>query len=138
MYTFLLVVITAVALLLCVIILMQSGKGGGLAAEFGGASSSTDSFMGGRQAANVLTRSTWVLGGAFLGLALLLGVLTARRSAPLESILRSEFEQTSPTAQPTSVLDTEQQEPVGASETQDEGQSVPAVPTETPDEGDGN
>jgi len=134
MYTFLIVVITALALLLCVIILMQSGKGGGLAAEFGGASSSTDSFIGGRQAANVLTRATWILGGAFMGLALLLGIMTARRSAPVESILRSEFEQAAPTGQPTSVLDTEQQTPTGVETQPADG---PPADTQEP-EGDGN
>lgn len=106
MYTLLLVLISVVALLLIFIILMQSGKGGGLAAEFGGASSSTDSFMGGRQAANFLTRATWVGGSAFLVLALILAVLSARQSAPPESILRDGFGQTAP---PTSVLDAEGQ-----------------------------
>ena len=134
MYTFLVAMIIIVALLLSVIILMQSGKGGGLAAEFGGASSSTDSFIGGRQAANVLTRSTWILGGVFLGLAMLLGVMTARRSGPVESILRSEFEQTAPTDQPTSVLDTEQRTPTGISDAPPEGEAAPATPAPAPDE----
>ena len=136
MYTFLIVLISIVAFLMIVIILMQSGKGGGLAAEFGGASSSTDSFIGGRQAANVLTRSTWILGGTFLGLALLLGVLTARRSAPVESILRSEFEQTTPTQQPTSILESEQQTPTGIGDEPVEGEEAPAAPAESPAEDD--
>lgn len=106
MFNLLVALISIDAILLIFIILMQSGKGGGLAAEFGGASSSTDSFMGGRQAASFLTRATWIGGGIFMGLALLLAVLSARQSAPPESILRDGFGQTAP---PTSVLEGEGQ-----------------------------
>ena len=88
MFTFLVVLISMIALLLCVVILIQAGKGGGLAASFGGASSSTDSFMGGRQAANALTKISWYGGGSFLFLALVLTVLSARPDAAPESILR--------------------------------------------------
>ena len=105
MFTILTVLISLLALFLIAIILLQSGKGGGLAAEFGGASSSTDSIMGGRQAANVLTRATWSGGGLFLGLALLLTIISARGTGPAESILRSEFQ--APAGAPTSVLDSE-------------------------------
>ncbi len=105
MFTILVILISLLALFLIAIILLQSGKGGGLAAEFGGASSSTDSIMGGRQAANVLTRTTWIGGGLFLGLALLLAIITARGTGPAESILRSEFQ--APAGAPTSVLDSE-------------------------------
>ena len=45
-------------------------------------------------------------GGVFMGLALMLAVLSARQSAPPESILRDGFGQTAP---PTSVLDAEEQ-----------------------------
>ena len=88
MFTFLIVLISLIALVLCVMILIQSGKGGGLAASFGGASSSTDSFMGGRQAANALTKMSWYGGGSFLFLALVLTVLSASPDAAPESILR--------------------------------------------------
>lgn len=88
MFAFLIALISLLAILLCTIILIQSGKGGGLAASFGGASSSTDSFMGGRQAATALTKMTWVGGGLFLFLALVLAVLSSQPSASPESILR--------------------------------------------------
>ncbi len=88
MYPFLIALIGVLAVLLVVIVLLQSGKGGGLAASFGGASSSTDSFMGGRQAATALTKGTWIGGGLFLFLALVLAVLSARPSAAPQSILR--------------------------------------------------
>lgn len=88
MFTFLIVLISLIALVLCVMILLQSAKGGGLAASFGGASSSTDSFMGGRQAANALTKMSWYGGGSFLFLSLVLTVLSARPDTAPESILR--------------------------------------------------
>lgn len=138
MFILLVVLISLLALFLITIILLQSGKGGGLAAEFGGASSSTDSIMGGRQAANVLTRATWIGGALFLALSLLLAVLSARTTGPTESILRSEFE--TPTAAPTSVLDTEGEAP--PSMLQDDaaaGEAQQPAPAEAvpPEEGEG-
>lgn len=122
MYTLLIILISLLAILLMVIILLQSGKGGGLAATFGGASSSTDSFMGGRQAANVLTRLTWTGGGVFLFLALVLAVLSSRAGSAPESILQEGL---GPTPQvpeaPTSVLESETTPPPT-------GQDTGAVP----------
>jgi len=105
MLTFLIVLISLVALFIILIVLLQSGKGGGLAAEFGGASSSTDSIVGGRQAANMLTRASWISGGVFLALALLVGILSSRSTTAPTSILRSEFQ--TPAGAPASVLDSE-------------------------------
>ncbi|MEN8143595.1 MAG: preprotein translocase subunit SecG [Gemmatimonadota bacterium] len=104
MFSFLVITITVMSILMIVVILMQSGKGGGLAATFGGASSSTDSFIGGRQAANLLTKSTWIGGGLFLFLSLILSILSSQSSQPGSSILRSEFEAA---PAPSSLLDTE-------------------------------
>lgn len=120
MYASLIVVMSVLALLLCVIILLQAGKGGGLAATFGGASSSTESFMGGRQAATALTRLTWIGGGVFLFLALVLAVLSSRGSGTPESILRQGLGpvQEVPEA-PASVLESEATEglpPAGGGE----------------------
>lgn len=108
MFTLLIVLISLLAVLLCVIILLQAGKGGGLASTFGGASSSTESFMGGRQAATALTRLTWIGGGVFLFLSLVLAVLSAGGSGSPASILREGMgpSQQVP-AQPTSILETE-------------------------------
>ena len=139
MFTILVVLISLLSLFLIAIILLQSGKGGGLAAEFGGASSSTDSIMGGRQAANVLTRATWIGGGLFLALSLLLAVIAARGTGPAESILRSEFQ--TPAAAPTSVLDAEG-EGAPPSMLQDDaagGEAQQPAPVEAPppEEGEG-
>ncbi len=138
MFTLLVILISLVAVFLIGIILLQSGKGGGLAAEFGGASSSTDSIMGGRQAATVLTRATWIGGATFLALALLLAILSARTSGPAESILRSEFQ--SPGAAPTSVLESEGDAPPSILEDAGDagvGEQPAPVPAGTPEETDG-
>lgn len=113
MYTFLVVMISILAVLLCVVILLQSGKGGGLAAAFGGASSSMDTFIGGRQAATLLTRLTWIGGSVFLLLSLVLAILSSRSGAPPESILRGEF---GGAGTPASVLETEGAAPPAGTE----------------------
>ena len=78
-----------------VIVLLQAGKGGGLAA-MGGGSAGTESFMGGRQAATVLTKATWATGAIFLALAVVLSILSTRRQ-DTTPLLQDEF-QTAPTA----------------------------------------
>ena len=90
MYGFLLTLLILDGLLLMVVVLLQAGKGGGLAA-MGGAG--TDSFIGGRQAANLLTRTSWVTGGVFLALSLVLSIISSRDQQPSGSILQEEFRQ---------------------------------------------
>ena len=82
MYTFLLVVLIIDALVLVAAILMQSAKGGGLAASFGGVSTAADSFIGSRQAGNVLTKVAWWAGGLFLGIAFVLQLMSTRGRTP--------------------------------------------------------
>ncbi|MGD8866618.1 MAG: preprotein translocase subunit SecG [Gemmatimonadales bacterium] len=111
MHGLILLLLVIDALLLCLVVLLQAGKGSGLAAEFGGASSSTDSFLGGRQTATLLTKSSWTLGGIFMGLSLVLAIVSARSRAPT-SILEGQM--TAPATQqevPTSVLQREGQAP---------------------------
>ena len=86
-------------ILLVVVVLLQAGKGGGLAA-MGGGGAGTDNFMGGRQATNVLTRTTWATGAIFIALSVILSILSSRGqdTAPL---LQEQFRQTAPaTPQP--------------------------------------
>jgi len=106
MFALMIVLISLTALFIILVVLLQSGKGGGLAAEFGGATSSTDSIMGGRQAANVLTRASWISGGVFMALAMILAIYASRSAAPPSSILRQEFQAPAGNA-PASVLDAE-------------------------------
>ncbi len=112
MFGILLALLILDGLLLMVIVLLQAGKGGGLAA-MGGGGAGTETFLGGRQAATLLTRATWVTGAIFLSLALVLSIMSSRQRRP-ESILRQEFEQTQ--AQPQPVLPGVQPQPEGGAE----------------------
>ncbi|MFN2398701.1 MAG: preprotein translocase subunit SecG [Gemmatimonadaceae bacterium] len=99
MYAFLLSILVLVSIALVGVVLLQAGKGGGIAASFGGASSSSDAFMGTRQTANVLTKASWWLGGVFLGLTLILQIVSTRAAVP-RSILDAPASQQQ-TAPPT-------------------------------------
>ena len=88
MYLLLLALLILDGLLLAVVVLLQAGKGGGLAAVGGGAAV-TDGILGGRQATTVLTRTTWITGSVFMGLALVLSIMSSRTQLP-ESILRQD------------------------------------------------
>jgi preprotein translocase subunit SecG len=101
---------------LIVVVLLQSGKGGGLAA-MGGGGGGTDSFMGSRQAAGVLTRSTWISGGVFILLAVVLSVLSSQRRSATP-LLQDEF-QSAPAA-PQPILP-------GVGEGQGQGDQAPAA-----------
>src|SRR5690606_41161822 len=103
-------------------VLFRSGKGGGLAA-MGGAG--TETFIGGRQAATILVKTTWVTGAAFMILAFILSVMSSRQARP-DSLLRQEFQQAVPVA-PQPILPGVQQE--GAEPAA--GETPPAPPTES-------
>ena len=98
MFSFLLVLLILDGLLLTVVVLLQSGKGDGLAA-MGGAGTSSDSVIGGRQAATLLTKASWIGGGVFLALSLMLSILSSRAQST-DSILRQEFQQAPVAPQP--------------------------------------
>ncbi len=83
MTTVLLIVFLLVTLALIGVILVQRSEGGGLGV---GSSQGMGSFMTGRGTANLLTRTTAVLGTAFMVLALVLAML-GRGEAPRGSIL---------------------------------------------------
>jgi preprotein translocase subunit SecG len=85
MYGFLLTLLILDGIFLVVIVLLQAGKGGGLAAMGGGAAA--EGVFGGRQAANFLTRSTWIAGGVFMFLALVLAIVSSRGAQQPSSIL---------------------------------------------------
>jgi preprotein translocase subunit SecG len=114
-------------ILLVTVVLLQSGKGSGLAAEFGGVSSSTDSFLGGRQAATLLTKMSWWTGGIFMALSFILAILSAQARAP-ESILQGELAPTTQQEAPTPLLQREQQ---GQEKSGGQDQSSGATPQET-------
>lgn len=98
MYGLLLALMVLVGIFLGIVVLLQAGKGGGLAAMGGG--SGTGDVLGGRQATTVLTRATWISGGVFMALALILSIMSSRAQAP-QSILQPQAPVTS---QPAPVL----------------------------------
>jgi preprotein translocase subunit SecG len=98
MYAFLLALLVLDGFFLGVVILLQSGKGGGLAA-MGGGVTATEGILAGRQATTVLTRATWISGGTFMGLALVLSILSSRAQQP-QSILLDDIQQTAPAPEP--------------------------------------
>jgi preprotein translocase subunit SecG len=90
LFGFLLTLTLLDGLLLSVVVLLQAGKGDGLAAMGGGGGTMADGILGGRQAATLLTKTTWVTGGVFLGLLVVLSVMSSRARAP-QPLLRGEF-----------------------------------------------
>ena len=114
MFTLLLILLILDGLLLGVVVLLQSGKGGGLASMGGGAG--TETLIGGRQAATILTKTSWVCGGIFMGLAFILSIMSSRAAAP-RSVLEREFRQGAPVQQapaPAPTLPGAQPEPQNA------------------------
>lgn len=99
MFVLLLTLLILDGILLMVVVLLQAGKGGGLAAMGGGGGAGTDSFMGGRQAATVLTKSTWITGAVFLALALILSIMSSQ-GAENRPLLEDEFQSAPVAPQP--------------------------------------
>jgi len=88
MTTVLLVLHLLVTLALIGVVLLQRSEGGGLAAG-GSGGGGMGSFMGGRGTANLLTRSTAILGALFFSIALTLAILNKGASQQNRSILDS-------------------------------------------------
>ena len=83
MTTVLLVLFLLVTLALIGVILVQRSEGGGLGI---GSSQGMGSFMAGRGTANLMTRTTAILGTIFMALALVLAMI-GKGQAPRGSIL---------------------------------------------------
>jgi preprotein translocase subunit SecG len=98
MYTLLVILMMLDGLMLGVVILLQAGKGGGLAAMGGGAAA-TEGILAGRQATTMLTRASWIGGGTFMVLALILSIMSSRAQVPT-SILEQDFRSQAPPAAP--------------------------------------
>jgi len=64
------------SLALAAVVLLQAGQGGGLASMGGG---TADLVLGGRQAVTILHKASWIAGGLFMFLALLLSVVASQR-----------------------------------------------------------
>jgi preprotein translocase subunit SecG len=100
MYYLLVTLMVLDGLLLATVVLLQAGQGGGLA-SFGGGT--TDLVVGGRQAANLLTRMSWICGGIFLTLALIISLISPRSGGTSSEVLDRIRQQTEQQAAPTSL-----------------------------------
>ena len=96
MFGFLLVIMILDGLLLSAVVLMQAGQGGGLASLGGG---TTSQVLGGRQATNLLTKMTWWTGGIFMGLALVLSLVSSGRGTTGASEVQKRLRQGPPVQQ---------------------------------------
>ena len=121
LYTFLLIVQTIVAAALVGVILMQRSEGGGL-----GVGGSSSGFMTARGAADFLTRSTAILAGLFIILAIALAAIagTARQPIQVDTSLANQVAPVSP-AQTQPAPGTQPQQ---APATPAQNETAPAVP----------
>ena len=119
MFAFLLIVQSVIALALISVILMQRSEGGGL-----GVGGSSSGFMTARGAADFLTRSTSILGGAFIVLSIVMAAIAGatRQPAKIDTSLAGKtapLQQSQPvTPRPAAPADAAPQQ----------NQSAPAVP----------
>ena len=99
LYNTLLTLLILDGLILTAVVLLQAGQGGGLASMGGG---TTDLVMGGRQAVTILHKTSWISGGAFMFLALLLSIVASRGtvadSAVQQRLRQQRTQQTVPNA----------------------------------------
>lgn len=109
MFYVIMVLLILDALILATVVLLQAGQGGGLAALGGGMS---DNVIGGRQAVTLLTRMSWWCGGIFLGLSLILSVMSAAGAGgPSRSGLQEQIRQAAPPASAPAQLPIENSAP---------------------------
>ena len=90
MIVFLIVLHTFVSILLISVVLMQASQGGGLSGTFGGQAAS--SILGGQGAGNVLSKITTWLAVVFIGLAILISILSGPNSDTSSSLVKKASE----------------------------------------------
>jgi preprotein translocase subunit SecG len=91
MIGFLIVVHTIVSILLVSLVLMQASQGGGLSGTFGGQAAS--SILGGQGAGNVLSKITGWLAAIFIGLAILISIMSGPNEDSSSSIIKKAAEE---------------------------------------------
>ena len=109
MIVFLIVLHTIVSILLISVVLMQASQGGGLSGTFGGQAAS--SILGGQGAGNVLSKVTTWLAVVFIGLAILISILSGPSSDTSSSLVKNASEN-NPVQQQPEVIPPNQEEPV--------------------------
>jgi protein translocase SecG subunit len=129
-YSLLLALLIIDGLILCAVVLLQAGQGGGLASLGGG---DTSLVMGGRQAVTILHKASWITGGLFMVLALLLSIAASSRAVG-ESEVQRRLRQQAPAQQsvPVAPLQTTPAPPPVPGTTGSTGSPAPAPPPATP------
>ena len=123
MFAFLLIVQSLIAIALIGVILMQRSEGGGL-----GVGGSSSGFMTARGAADFLTRSTSVLGGAFIVLSIVMAAIAGTTRTPVK-IDTSLANKAMPVEQPPPNPNTAPAQPTqGPATAPQQNQQAPAVP----------
>ena len=100
MTSVLLIVHLFVTLALIGLVLIQRSEGGGLGI---GSSQGMGAFMGGRGTANLLTRTTAILGALFFALSLVLALLNRGTNGPGRSLLDAPPPIASPAVPPPAI-----------------------------------
>ena len=91
MVGFLIIVHTIVSILLVSLVLMQASQGGGLSGTFGGQAAS--SILGGQGARNVLSKITGWLAAIFIGLAILISIMSGPNDDSSSSLVKKAAEE---------------------------------------------
>ncbi|HEX8840009.1 MAG TPA: preprotein translocase subunit SecG [Sphingomicrobium sp.] len=125
MFAFLLIVQTLIAGSLVGVILMQRSEGGGL-----GVGGSSSGFMTARGAADFLTRSTAILGGAFIILSIVMAAIAGASRTPskIDTSLAGKTSAPVQQTQPTPVQPVPAQTVPAPGNTSEQNQQAPAVP----------
>ncbi len=103
LYNILLSLLILDGLILTSVVLLQAGQGGGLASLGGG---TTDLVMGGRQAVTILHKTSWISGGIFMFLALLLSIVASNGAVGESAVQQRLRQQPSQQRVPTAPLQT--------------------------------
>jgi preprotein translocase subunit SecG len=122
MFAFLLIVQIVVALLLIAVILAQRSEGGGL-----GVGGSSSGFMTARGAADLLTRSTAILGGMFIVLSIVMAAIAGATREPVK-IDTSLAGKVAPTQQQTQPAPAQPTPAPAQQANPNQNQETPAVP----------
>ncbi len=93
LYTIILSLIVLICVLLTIVILLQPGQGSGLSGGLAGASLSGGAGLGARRTADLLSKSTTVLGTALLVLCVLANFAIDAGGSPGSAVQQSGVEQ---------------------------------------------
>lgn len=87
LYTIILVIIVIISVLLTIVILLQPGQGQGLGGGMAGGALAGGAGLGARRTADLLSKSTTILGAALLGLSVLAN-FAITTNEPAESVIQ--------------------------------------------------